>query len=117
MDPVSKSDRLIRLLRQRLEERSKARSAEAATPASRVQPRGLEATKAIADRFARDGGSDAALRRTLVEQLLAEQFGTSLVNEAKFQQIVDRVTSAIKSDPSTSQIFEQVIAELKKPYQ
>jgi hypothetical protein len=114
MDPISNADRLVRLLRQRLEERSKARTAKSAAPASSVQPRGIEATKAIAGRFARDGGSEAALRRTLVEQLLADQFGAGLVNEPKFQQLVDRVASAMEGDPGVAELLEQVVAELKR---
>jgi hypothetical protein len=114
MDPISNADRLVRLLRQRLEERGKAKTGKSVATASSVQQRGIEATKAIAGRFARDGGSDAALRRTLVEQLLADQFGAGLINDTKFQQLVDKVATAMEADPGVAELLEQVIAELKR---
>jgi hypothetical protein len=114
VDPISNADRLVRLLRQRLEERSKAKSSDQTAATAQVRARGLDATKVITGQFARAGGKDGTLRRTLVEQLLADQFGSGLVNEPKFQQVVDRVTSAMEADPDIAQILGEVVLELKR---
>jgi hypothetical protein len=113
MDPISNADRLVRLLRQRLEERSKAGSSDAAKPALSVQARSVDATKKIAGRLAREGGANAILRRALIEQLLADQFGVGILNEAKFQQLVDRVETAMEDDPQVSNLLGNVLLQLK----
>lgn len=114
MDPISNADRLVRLLRQRLEERSKAKSTRPTGGATEVHARSVDATKAITGRQAKAGGSNKELRRTLIEQLLADQFGPALVNEAKFQQMVDNVASAMEADAGISGLLEEVLVELKK---
>jgi hypothetical protein len=114
MDPVSNADRLVRLLRQRLAERGKAQSGRSASAPSEVQHRDPATTKAITGNFARAGGTAQALRRTLIEQLLTDQFGAAMANEPKFQQIVDRVASAMNADPDIAAMMEQVIGELKR---
>jgi hypothetical protein len=113
MDPIFNADRLVRLLRQRLAERSKAKPSQPTNPASELQNRGIESTKAITGNFARAGGSGKATRRTLIEQLLADQFGNELVNEPKFQELVERVAVTMEADPAVAEMLEQVTEELK----
>jgi hypothetical protein len=114
MDLISNADRLVRLLRQKLEQRSNAKSAQSSSAPITEYARGINATKAITGQYARAGGREDALRRTLVEQLLADQFGTELVNEPKFQQVVDKVTDAMVADPDVADILGQVVTELKR---
>jgi hypothetical protein len=113
MDPVSNTNRLVRLLRQRLQDRSGVKSPTQAPSAPSVKEGGIEAVKAVTGQFARLGGKDEKLKRTLVEQLLADQFGNTMVNEPKFQEIVDRVTLVIEADPSLSVMLGDVVLELK----
>ncbi|MEO8114925.1 MAG: hypothetical protein ABI655_11110 [Phenylobacterium sp.] len=112
MDPISNVDRLVFLLRQRLLERAKA------GPATRAQKvasgeraaAGLDHIHALA---AIDGVDDRQLRRALVQNILADQFGASLLNEAKFQQVVDRVTETIEGDGGASKLLTRLVGELR----
>jgi hypothetical protein len=113
MDPISNVDRLVFLLRQRLSERSKlgpaARSGGKAAAGERPGT-GLDPVHALA---AVDGVDDRQLRRALIQNILADQLGPKLLNEAKFQQVVDRVTETIESDGGASQLLARLVGELR----
>jgi len=105
MEPVSNADRLVLLLRQKLEERAKTSRAGK----DRGTPRVAERVPAVA---AVDGTQGRLFRRVVVQQILAEQFGKPLVNDANFQQIVSRISDAIEEDREASQLLSRAIAEL-----
>ncbi len=113
MDPVSNSDRLVRLLRQQLVERSRAKSTRKSQKGKPAQNEGVDRLSAIAGEVVKAGGQDQQLRRLLVEQLLSDQFGPVLTNEPRFQQVVDQVSEIMSSDPSISDLLSQVTAELR----
>lgn len=112
MDPVSNSDRLVRLLRQKLEERGKSRPPDKRGRVGPVEHNARPGIRAIAGDMARDGGSEALLRRALIEQLLTDQFDRRLANDAKFQQIVDQVTAIMADDPDVGGLLNATVAEL-----
>jgi hypothetical protein len=56
---------------------------------------------------------DKQLRRSLIEQLLADQFGPSLANEAKFQQVVDRVDEIMSAHPSIGPLMDRTIRNIR----
>lgn len=109
MDPISNSDRLVMLLRQKLEERAKAQRSGRTPPgaAATLQPTAVQAMAAA------ENADDRALRRAIVQNLLADQLDPALVNDAQFQQIVTRVTDAIAEDRDASQLMLRVIADVK----
>lgn len=112
MDPISSTDRLVLLLRQKLLERSKTATTsrnvgKPRTNSAATEPTGIQALAAL------EGADDRSLRRALIQHLLADQLGPDLLNEAQFQQIVSRVTEAIDEDPATSKLLTRVIADLR----
>lgn len=113
MDPISNVDRLVIILRQRLQERSKAGAAargarESATGESRSA--GLANVVAMAGANAVD---DAQLGRALIESILADQFGAGMLNEPRFQQVVDRVAIALEDSPGGSALLTRMIEEVR----
>jgi len=111
MEPISGTDRLLALLRQKLEERAKTGSSHRGSaklpPNQSREPSGVHAYAAI------DGRDERQLRRALVQQLLGEQFGPDLLNDAHFQQIVTRVTDAIEEDEVAAALLSSLVEELK----
>jgi hypothetical protein len=113
MDPISNADRLVMLLRQKLQERSKATAAgrpgeKAKTNVGAPAPAtGVQALAAI------DGADERTLRRALIQHLLADQLGPALINDAQFQQTVTRVTEAIEEDPDASQLLSRLVSDLR----
>lgn len=111
MDPISNSDRLVLLLRHKLEERTKAASAGRAAAKSAtdtpVSPLGVRELAAI------DWTDERPLRRAIIQHLLADQLGPALINDAQFQQIVSRVSDAIEEDAQASNLLTEVISELR----
>lgn len=111
MDPISNVDRLVLLLRQRLAERSKSSGAAAPRrPAGERAATGMENVQALA---AAEGVDERQLRRALIQNVLAEQFGEALINEAKFQQVVDKVTEALEADRDGARLLSRVTGELR----
>ncbi len=113
MNPVSNTDRIVRQIRQRLEERSKAAIATKTNSADRIPLRGSAAVKAITSPIANAGVEENHLQRLIVEQLLVEEFGVKLANDAKFQQIIDRVTQSMVTDVSVKSLMREVIDQIR----
>lgn len=115
MDAISNADRFVALLRQKLAERAETKSAkQASTQQARDKPlHGAEAVQSVAARAARAGQDDRKLRRTIVEQLLADRFGARLVNEPRFQEVVTQVSELMASDPQLGALIEEVMAEIR----
>lgn len=111
MEPVSNVDRLMLILRQRLEERErslrKARSAQAGEDRVPAAASGIDALAAL------DGADETVLRRAFIQALLADQFGRGMINEAPFQQVVKQVTDAIDSDPATQRLLSRLLGEVR----
>ncbi len=110
MDPISNADRLVILLRQKLQERAKLGGAARAgrkTDLATATPTGIEALAAI------EGADERPLRRALIQNLLADQLGPALLNDAQFQQIVSRVTEVIEDDPGAAQLLSRLVSDLR----
>ena len=111
MEPISNADRLVILLRQKLEERAKAGKAGQAGSKANVEspeePSGVRALAAI------EGTDERQLRRALIQNLLADQLGPELLNDAQFQQVVTRVTDTIEDDPVATKLLSRLVADLR----
>lgn len=109
MDRVSNIDHVVILLRQKLMERAKTASRGSTISGSRShEVLGAQALSAL------DALDDRLLRRAVIQDVLAEQFGRSLMNDAEFQQVVERVTSALEADRDAAGLFSRVTAELRR---
>jgi hypothetical protein len=113
MEPVSNADRLVLILRQKLQERAKNSGAARGTRKERQgteapdEPSGLHALAAL------ETADERTLRRAFVQSLLADQLGSDLINDAQFQQIVSRVTDAIEEDAGAARLLTRLVAELR----
>jgi hypothetical protein len=116
MNPISNADRLARLLRRKLEGRAKAKAPALSTRPDEVRSQGIEAVSAITSKFARAGANDKQLRRSLVEQLLADQFGPKLANEAKFQQVIDQVEEMMATDPTIGPLLDRALLQIRERF-
>ena len=114
MEPISNADRLVLLLRQKLQERAKATSAakQGAKPASDVagpsEPSGVLAPIPV------ESADERPFRRAVIQNILADQLGPALINDAQFQHVVSRVADAIEDDPDASELLSRVIADLRR---
>lgn len=109
MDPISNVDHLVLLLRQRLQERARKGAPKAAGRRSRATD-GLSAAQALA---AMEGVDDRQFRRALIQGLLSDHFGQGVLNEARFQQVVDRVVGAIEGDAAGRELLERICREAR----
>lgn len=111
MDPVSNVDRLVLILRQQLEERA-ARGATA--PTSAPKPAGSTRASNLRALAALDGVDDAALGRTIIEGILTDAFGAELLNDARFQQVVERVTRTIEEEQEAKRLLLRLVGAVRR---
>src|SRR6185436_11432857 len=104
MDAIYNVDRLMIVLRQRLLERT--RVAGPRQQSSAPEPGMLQALAAIGD------VDDRQLRRAFVQSLLVDQFGSNMINDAKFQQVVNQVTASLTEDPVLGELLTKVVRDL-----
>ena len=107
MGPVSLPDRFAILLRARLEAR--ARAARAGQPTLSKAAASQASLMVLA---ARAGADKKQLSRMMIEQMLTENFGSKLANEAGFQQVISRVAEAMEEDPELANQMEILLASL-----
>jgi hypothetical protein len=112
MDPVSPNvERMAALLRQRLMEREKLR--KAGENAGAGQARGAVGSRAVSPLLELGGLDATRLERALIENILVEGLGSDMINEARFQQVVDRVTHSLRSDPGTAALLSKMASEVR----
>lgn len=92
MDPISSADRIAALLKQRL--LARAHTPERRTGNDPVSVR-IDLTTPVKPI---EPDQERSRRRRLIQNILADEFGEKLINEFRFQQVVDRVLIAIESD-------------------
>lgn len=113
MDPVSNANRIAMLLRQRLQERSKNPAAERGGRKNAPGTGDAGRKGAVHEAGALGALDDGRLKRALIENILADQFGAGLINDAKFQQVVDQVTEAIQADGDGARLLAKAVADLR----
>jgi hypothetical protein len=112
LSAISGADRLVLLLRQRLEERAKAGRGGPAQRKSADSPR-LTSADTVRALAGVEGMDERHLRRALIQNLLLDSFGEKMVAEPQFQQVIDRVTQTIESDPKAAVLLQGMVRELK----
>ncbi|HEY9219047.1 MAG TPA: hypothetical protein VIO94_13425 [Phenylobacterium sp.] len=109
MTRVQNIDQLVLVLRQRLLQQTAGTKRSQTT--QRRSPRSPQAIEALA---ASEGLDDRPLRRAVIQDILAEQFGRELLNQPQFQLVVDRVAATLEDDPNGAQLLNSVIRELRE---
>ena len=112
MDPISSADHIVLILRQKLAERARTASKDK-SKVRQGQDAESPQTPVVQRLASIEGVDEHQLRRALVQNLLTEQFGSSLLNDAQFQQVVGRVTDAIEEDVEASKLIMQILSELR----
>ena len=111
MEPVSSIDRVVLILRKRLEERDRARST--APSAKDLRRSGAHQAGGLAALAALGEVEDRALRRTFIQTLLVDQLGQGLINDSQFQQVIERVTETIEADPDAAALVTRLLSDLR----
>jgi hypothetical protein len=111
LDPILNVDRLIRLMRSRLEARAKAsRTGQLLSEPQAADAREIDA---LLELVTGDDVPDRELKRALIGHILTEHFGPALRNEPRFREIADRVTETLESDPAGDALIAEAIKDLR----
>lgn len=110
-DRVSPADQLVVILRQRLAEHSQRTKSGRPAPSDRQG----EPSHAIQALAATEGLDDRTLRRALVQNVLARQFGSGVVNDAQFQQVVERVTETLADHAHGAELLDRLVQAIRAP--
>lgn len=116
MQPVSRVDQVLLLLRKQLAERVRkgAASGRESAPAARGQvieePLAELLSRRVSDLRAAGLSDRRTLTRVLMEQVLLAEFGRDLMNDANFQRIVDDVQEGLEDDPELDALLSELIS-------
>lgn len=118
MEPISRVDQVLILLRQQLAGRATTRpNGGSPAPTGQAQRSGgaLPLQDLVARRLTelRAAGlkNRDSLVRLLLEEMLTAQFGSQLVNDAAFQQVISEVQAALEGDDELRLMMEQLLDE------
>ncbi|HYD86001.1 MAG TPA: hypothetical protein VEA80_00860 [Vitreimonas sp.] len=112
MTRVSNTDQVLILLRAQLQRAERQRRREAGS-ASAGRTAGAGPLRRLQALVGEGALSDEDLPRALVTALLAEDFGAGLVNESKFQELVDQVGDLIERDATCSALLRACVAAIR----
>ena len=114
MEPISNADRIVLVLRQKLLERSKSSPAAKSDPKHSAAERTATALENVHALAGIEGVDDHQLERALIQGILTDELGRELINEASFQQVVDRVIETMQAEPSLAELLSRMLGELRK---
>ena len=101
MDSISSADRLVAILRQRLNDATARRSGRL-----RGTHGGESAVSPLRALVASGEAGERHVYRALIEELLKDQLGDNLSSDANFQSVVDRVLDALITDPTGAALLK-----------
>ncbi len=113
MTRVTQADQAIMLLRAQLERIGRARSSQKGSRAGRAAVAGKKPLERVRELAALGALSDEQFGDALIHNLLAEQFGEKLANEAAFIGLGEDVTRLLRSDAETGALLDQVVREMR----
>ena len=116
MDPVTTANQAVILLRQRLLERARTVSTKAKTSdTSTIYATDRDHAVPTQSLLQQDGMDERLLGKLLIESLLSNEFGAQLVNDAQFQQVVEKVMTALETDPATADMLQKSLNAVRAP--
>lgn len=113
MQPISRVDQVLLLLRKQLAGRT-PRTPATATGAAALgrtgdEPLAETLSRRITELRAAGMSDRRSLGRVLLEQILLNQFGRELMNDTNFQRIVDTVHGELEDDPAVAELLDQLL--------
>jgi hypothetical protein len=125
MDPIGGLDRLTELIRRKTAETGTAAEKSAAAKGASGEQNAAAQQRPTAAVFEQQiqakirqmqqaAAAPAALRRVVIEAMLAWEFRSDLHNEPKFAALINRVQGHIESEPDVLQAFEKLVKQLSK---
>ena len=111
---IDQNQQLIALVRQQLGQVSRAKVARTAKNKNNTSSDSIHDVGRLRKLAAREGISDEAMQRALVQGILTEEFGEGLINDAQFQQVVDRITRLLQADERTMALLQHSVRQLSE---
>jgi hypothetical protein len=109
IDRLTTIDRLAHMLRQKLSER--ARTTKNSATHNHGAAHQIDRIEAVNPKDVYD---ERQMRQVFIQQILTEQLGSDLVNDAQFQQIAYQVAQAIESEAETRELLDRLIEQIPR---
>lgn len=111
MTSISNVDQVMLLLRQRLRSLSDNKNVvrKSKIAAERSEKSSVKRVKAL---VMLKEMPEKDFERTFIQGLLTDEFGEAMINDPKFQEIVDRVLNVIHSDQKSSALLKEASNQL-----
>jgi hypothetical protein len=119
MEPINGLDRLTELVRRRSAQTAatdKSSGTKSSTASGQRPPSAqvLEQQLQLKLKQLKQTATPAALRRSVIEAMLAWEMGGDMHNEPKFAALVNQIQRHIDSEPVVRQAFDKVVIQLSQ---
>lgn len=113
MTRITNSDQLAILLRQQIGQLlRKTTSAKGKTAKGERNQFAVSDLSRIQQIAASEEFGESEVQRALIQSLLVEELGEGLMNEAKFQQLIDRVHAIIRDDQDSARLLKDSVRQV-----
>ncbi len=115
MTRINNVDQLVLLLQERLDAASrKKRSAKNTKTGHTKAPTHTRDVSVAQDLLDSGNFTENDIQHALIQGILSQEFGDRLVNDANFQQVVNKVVEIIDRDPDMRKLLQESLQELGK---
>lgn len=112
MTRISNNDQILLLLRQQLQRISGDKQTRRTAKTGEASQTGKAAVARLKALASVEEFGDDEFERTLVQGLLTDEFGEAIINDPRFQQLVDKVWKIIASDEQSRHLFAEAKKEI-----
>ena len=111
---ITNSEQIALAMKARLQRLKKSPKPERTRPTDKVETSRSDQTNSLEVIVARQNdGDDDQLVQQIVTQILADEFGSDIVDDPRFKTVVDRVATLIMEDSDGLAMLNAALSELR----
>lgn len=113
MTRITNADQVLLLLRSHLERSGRTRRKGGVGKTANSSSSRQTTLQRVQEIAQTDAMSDDDIRRSVISGLLIEEFGPEVVNDAKFQEVINDVTRVLSQNGKSRRLLDLAIEQLK----
>lgn len=113
MTRITNADQVLLLLRSHLERSGRSRRKGGAAKTANSTPSHPTSLQRVQEIAQAEALSDDDIKRTLISCILIDEFGPDVVNDAKFQDVINDVTRVLNQNSKGRRLLDLSVKQLR----
>ncbi|MEM9599392.1 MAG: hypothetical protein AAF926_00085 [Pseudomonadota bacterium] len=111
---ITNSEQIALAMKARLQRLKKSPKPERARPTDKVETSRSDQTNSLEAIVSRqDDGDDDQMVQKIVTQILADEFGSDMIDDPRFKTVVDRVATLLTEDSDGRDLLDAALSQLR----